>query len=530
MSRDNDATRDDWDESREGEYDPSPDRPRPRHARFHGSQDDLQRRNRQLPPARRRFTPAGDTSGAQRPRAGRPEPGQRPPHAERQNRDFYEDEQYRQAEPRRRQTREPRTEEEEYEQYRQYQQRQQRAQRFRTTREFGEEPAEQAGRYPRRPYYTPDDERESYRRTPSPPRRVTRREREDYPLNTPVPATRAARTRSRPPTRPATSTAREPRPQRRGWSTLLIGCAGGVITVAIIAAVVAFLVFRALPGIVPGLGIGTSSYSAQQQTLPLGISGNITQLVIQNPVGNIGITINNNATSGTLTYIKKTQATSQSNANTEFARMKVTALPGSSSGCSAASCLAITTTLPNSSNDAVDMMITLPPQNPSPTFTLSSTTQKGNVSVQNFNGLLSLSDDTGNISVTGGLLSAGSCLQARLGNVSFAGTLETTKPPAINPCYGNPINAASASNDQPWYSMKSGTGNVDATFNTLSTNVQLDVTARNQGKIIDDFNLAVKQNPDGSSNYFGPLLPNTQPAAFLTLTVDTGNITLHKAS
>jgi hypothetical protein len=60
--------------------------------------------------------------------------------------------------------------------------------------------------------------------------------------------------------------------------------------------------------------------------------------------------------------------------------------------------------------------------------------------------------------------------------------------------------------------------------------VQLDVTAPNQGKITSDFPLAIKKNSDGSSNYFGPLLPNTQPAAFLTLTVDVaGNITLRKA-
>jgi hypothetical protein len=157
--------------------------------------------------------------------------------------------------------------------------------------------------------------------------------------------------------------------------------------------------------------------------------------------------------------------------------------------------------------------------------------QSGNISVQNFNGLLSLAvNNTGNISVKGGLLNAGSCLQAHLGNVTFTGILETSKPPAINPCYGNPIAASGASNDQPWYSMKTGTGNLDVSFSTLSTDVQLDVTAPNQGKITSDFPLAIKKNSDGSSNYFGPLLPNTQPAAFLTLTVDVaGNITLRKA-
>jgi hypothetical protein len=312
---------------------------------------------------------------------------------------------------------------------------------------------------------------------------------------------------------------------------LLIGCAGGLVTIAIIAAAVAILLFRVLPNAIPGFPIGTASYANKQQSLSLPITGNITQLTIQNPVGTITISTDNNATTGMLTYTKKTRATSQSNANAEFARMAVIVNPGSNAGCPAASCLALTATVPNTINDAVDMVITLPPQSPSPTFTLTSTMQNGNISVQNFNGLLSLAVNiSGNISVKGGLLDAGSCLQAHLGNVTFTGTLDTAKAPSINPCYGNLINAGGASNQQPWYSMKTGTGNVDATFNTLSTNVQLGVTVPDKGEINNDFNLAIKQNADGSSNYFGPLLPNTQPTAFLILTVDvSGNITLHKA-
>ncbi len=294
--------------------------------------------------------------------------------------------------------------------------------------------------------------------------------------------------------------------------------------------------FHSLPNVIPGFNIGTSIYSDKQQTVSLPITASTSQLVIQNPVGNVSVTTGSASTSGSLTYIKRTQASSQSNATAEFARITVAV----KSGCTSAKCLAVTTTLPNTGSDSVDMLITLPPQlNPAATFMLSSTTQKGNISVQNFNGLLSLTDDTGNISVKGGLLSAGSCLQARIGNVDFAGILqtETDKPPTVNPCTGTPVAPSGASNQQPWYAMKTGTGNIDVTFITPSTvtqpiNVLLGATIANQGKIISDFNIAVKQNSDGTSSYFGPLLPNAQPqpTALLILTVDvSGDITLHKA-
>ncbi len=471
-----------------------------------------QERSRQLPPARRRFTPTRDTTGYQRQqpsqqRPASPATGQRPSNPRRQPRGYRTDEEYeqyqqrRRTEPRRRQPRDFRSDDEEYEQYQQRRR------------------PEQPGRYAHPPVYAREDDY--------------------YTVDTPAPGTR---TRSAPLTTPPKETGQptqQARPRRRAWSTLLIGCAGGFVTVAIIIIVLAVLVFHSLPNVIPGLNIGTSSYSDKQQTVTLPITASITQMIIQNPVGNVSVTTDNAATSGTLTYIKRTQATSQGNATAEFTRIAVTVKSGSSSGCTAG-CLAVTTTLPNAGSDSVDMVITLPPQqNPSATFMLSSITQKGNVSVQNFNGLLSLTDDTGNISVKGGLLSAGSCLQARIGNVAFAGLLQTAtdKPPTVNPCTGNPVNPSGASNQQPWYVMKTGTGNIDVTFITPSAstqpiNVLVGATIANQGKIISDFNIAVKQNPDGTSSYFGPLLPDAQPqpTALLILTVDvSGNITLHKA-
>jgi len=338
-------------------------------------------------------------------------------------------------------------------------------------------------------------------------------------------------------TRPRSGAPR--RRKRQGvWSTLLVGCIGGIVTVGIVVGILLFVLYRSLPSILPGLGIGTTTYTDTQHSVPLTFTASITQLDIQNPVGNVTISVDSNATTGTLTYTKKAQANSSSSAATEFGRINVTAGPGGTgTTCLASSCLAVIASLPTTGSDSVDMAIVLPPQGASPIFTISSVTQKGNLTVQNFNGLLSLTDDTGNISVTGGLLEAGSCLQSRIGNVSFSGTLEIANPPTINPCTGNPINpnAGNASN-QPWYSMKTGTGNIDVTFlmppgATQPPNFMLGVTIGNKGAIKGDFNLPVTQNPDGSSNYFGPLLPNTQPQAFLTLTVDVaGTITLHKAA
>ncbi len=337
--------------------------------------------------------------------------------------------------------------------------------------------------------------------------------------------------------RPRSGTPR--RQKRRGaWSTLLVGCIGGIITVVVIVAVLVLVLYHSLPSILPGLGIGTTTYTDKQQSVPLAITASITRLEVQNPVGDVTISVDSSATTSTLTYTKKTQASSSSSAATEFGRINVTAGPGGTSAtCPVSSCLAVTASLPATGSDSVEMAIVLSSLNPSLPSTISEKTQKGNISVQGFQGLLALTDDTGNISVTGGLLEAGSCLQSRIGNVSFSGTLEIANPPTINPCAGNPINPnAGSANNQPWYSVKTGTGNIDVTFlvppgAAQQPSFMLDVTIANKGAIKGDYNLQVTQNPDGSSNYFGPLLPNTQPKAFLTLTVDVaGTITLHKAA
>jgi hypothetical protein len=333
--------------------------------------------------------------------------------------------------------------------------------------------------------------------------------------------------------RPKTQTTQLPvRRQRRVWSTLLIGCAGGVITVALLLAAVAFLFLRNAPIHVGIGGIGKSSYSKQiaQQTLP--ITANVTQLQIHNRVGNISIMVDPSATQGTLTGVMKVQAGSSSEADKEFGRIKVDVTSSSNQ-----STLIVNATVPDtsggllaSSGDSVDLKIVLPQTvNPSPPFKLSMTADiaaAGNIAVQNFNGLLTLTNNTGNISVTGGLQSEGSCLQTHVGNVTFAGNLVTGQAAdtGLVPCTTN-----TTQNSHPWFSFKSGTGSITVTLSAVTSNLTLDANT-NSGKINgSEFGLNVQQNSDGSASYYGPLMPGTSPTAVLALTVSTGDITLHKA-
>lgn len=308
-------------------------------------------------------------------------------------------------------------------------------------------------------------------------------------------------------------------------STLLIGFLGAIITIALIVGIGWFFLIHTLQVSLPGLGIGTSKFTAAQQTVPLNITANVTQLQIINNVGNITISDDNTLTTGgKLTYVKRTQASSSSDAASKFGRIQVKVQPGNSAACPQASCLVVSAGVPTNIPGSVDMTIVLPAQNPSPQFVLNGKTQTGNIAVQNFSGLLTLTDDTGNVDVKGGLLDAGSCLQVRFGNITFAGTLATGTPPAINPCQGNPVTTSGSS--QPWYSFKDGTGNIDVTLNAVSANIILDATVFDQGKLTSEYPITFP--PSSSPGYNGPLLPGTQPTARLLLSLDTGNITLHK--
>ena len=334
---------------------------------------------------------------------------------------------------------------------------------------------------------------------------------------------RRSGTRSSPPT-PAPRT-RKRRARRSIWSTLLIGVLGGIIAIALVAGIGWFFLIHTLQVSFPGLGIGTSTYTSSPQSVPLNITASITQLQVTNFSGNITISDNSAITSGgTLTYVKKTQASSSSSAASDFARIQVQALPGTSAACPATSCMTVSVNAPQTIPATVDLTLVLPAQSPSPPFVLDAkSTQTGNIGVQDFSGLLSASGNIGNIAVKGGLLDSGSCLQTIKGNITFAGTLATGMPPTINPCQGNPVTSGSS---QPWYSFKDGTGNIDASLNAISANIILDAAVFNQGKISSEFPITIP--PASPPSYDGPLVPGTHPSAILLITVDTGNITLHK--
>jgi hypothetical protein len=390
-------------------------------------------------------------------------------------------------------------------------------QRRRMSRQSRQEAYARLRQRPRQPIYSRDETYAAY------PYLQQRR----YPLTDPE-----VEEYTRPVTRPGARPQPTQQPERRRrsfWSTLLIGCIGGVITVVLILGVIAFALFRSMP-----FNIGNSSkvsYTKQsQQSLP--ITASVKQLQIHNHVGNITIIADTSATQGTLTAVKKVQASSSSDADQEFGLIPVNVKMGSDP-----SILTVNATVPDtsggflaSSSDSVDLTLVLPSSvvnnNPASPFMLSAgIAATGDLSVQNFNGLLTLTDNIGNISVTHGLLVEGSCLQTNNGNATFDGSLGTITDSGLIPCTTN-----TTQNSHPWFSIKSGTGNVDVTLSAATTNIILDANTNN-GKINSGkFGLNIQQNSDGSASYYGPLVPGSSPTALLALTISTGNVNLHKAA
>ena len=429
-----------------------------------------------------------------------------------------------QAPPRPRQTRNFREEEEREGSYRQSPPPPDLRQEPRTTRPVREDmyrDSEQRPQHPRPPRDPRERDYPGERYVDAPRRREIDTEAHhnaDYEAyRRPV---RRSGTRSSRPSTPAA-----PPPKRRArrsiWSTLLIGVIGGIVTIALVVGIGWFFLVHTLQVNFPGLGIGTSTYTAPQQTLPLQITSSITQVQVINNTGNISIS---DGSTGSLTYTKKTQASNSSSAASNFTHMQVQVQPGNSAACPSTSCLTIVSSQPATIVGSVDLTIVLPAQSPTTQFVLSAQTQGGNISVQNFSGLLTLTNNIGNVNVAGGLLNTGSCLQTVKGNITFAGTLETGTPPTINPCRGNSVTTTSSS--QPWYSFKDGTGNIDVSLNTVSANIILDAAIFNSGQISSEYPITIP--PGNPPSYTGPLLPGTHPTAMLLISIDTGNITLHK--
>src|SRR5712692_2103459 len=268
----------------------------------------------------------------------------------------------------------------------------------------------------------------------------------------------------RPALRPATRMQPSQRP-RRIWSTLLIGCIGGIVTVLLILGISAFVLSRTLPSGLGGI-IGSKSSFTKQVQQPLPISATTRQLQVHNRVGNLSIMVDSTATQATLSAVEKVQASSSSDANKEFGRISVNVKAGSDP-----SILVVKATVPDTSggllaglSDSVDMTIVLPSMVNTISASVAST---GDISVQNFTGLLNLTGNMGNISVQGGLLTEGSCLQTNRGNVTFNGLLiiGANSHTGHIPC----TTKNTTQNPHPWFSIKSGVGNVDVTLGANTT-------------------------------------------------------------
>jgi hypothetical protein len=340
---------------------------------------------------------------------------------------------------------------------------------------------------------------------------------DDFHVPTARPARSSRSRRSYAPPRDERRPRRRSR-RRRVWPWLLVGCAGGIVMLVLAAAIVVLLAIHSATGGnisgLPGIpGLPKSANYTRQSTQTLSVSS-LGLLQVQDPIGNVTITVDPNATSATLTTIKHVKVASSSAAQGEFSKIAVQVQPIGSG-------LSINATVPDSGgilgthNDSVDLELVLPQSaiatgSTPPAFSVSMSI--GNITLKNAGGLLTLKDDVGNITVNQGVLYDGSHLETGTGNVAYSGNINT---------------APATGNAAPLYKLQSETGNVNAAL-PASTNVILDANT-NLGKINSEFPINVT-NSDGAANYYGPLLANSTPAptAILTLDVSTGNVTIQE--
>jgi hypothetical protein len=333
---------------------------------------------------------------------------------------------------------------------------------------------------------------------------------------------------------------RTPHPRRRAgrrvFSTLLVGCLGGIITLVVVAAVIGFLVLHNTP-LGQNLGVGKSTYTRpDQQALPL---GNATQIIIKSQAGNILVSTDHNSGNVSVTSLKKVQAGSQEEANNRFRSIGLLTRQisqGADPSCIATSCLLISTSVPAGSasgpfgggnSDTVDLNVIVPGSfsNPVSPSMLTITTNAGNIAVNGFNGILNLNSIAGNINVAhNAIIFAGTCIQTTHGNVTIAqgSFFDPNQPSNLVPCK----NTTSA-NPHPWFSINSGVGNVTIVLRSDNTDLLLDALAI-KGKIRDSFGPEIPPASDGSSAYHGSLLPNTNPVASLYIIASTGDIAISK--
>ncbi|HLI06658.1 MAG TPA: hypothetical protein VKV40_08830 [Ktedonobacteraceae bacterium] len=322
------------------------------------------------------------------------------------------------------------------------------------------------------------------------------------------------------------SARRRPRRRRRTWPILLLGCLGGILLVVVAIAVLIFVAVNrtvgtmplpgGIPGSVPVPGIGGNNPSTFTKTdvqlLPIP-GGTIAQVQVHNQIGNITLNTDPSAQQVTVTALKTVKAASQSVAQPDFNHMQV-----QSAFDQTTKTLTVSASVPNSSgsllgshNDTIDLTIVLPassPDNGNSPVPLDIETSVGNIQVTGLNGVMTVKDDIGNVTVQGQLFD-GSHLETGTGNVTFNGSLDTTLNPQAN------------------YKFQCEVGNLNVTL-PATTNVTLDANT-NVGNIKSAFPINV-QSSDGSASYYGPLLPNASPAPTVTLVLDvsSGNIGLQK--
>ena len=180
----------------------------------------------------------------------------------------------------------------------------------------------------------------------------------------------------------------------------------------------------------------------------------------------------------------------------------------------------VTTTIPGSdglihgSGDAVNITITLTQKlfaSASAPLQLGIQAALGNVNVDSVIGVMHIIGNIGNVTVTKATLISGSSIGTDQGDVTFSGI----------------IAAPTDTTTQASFVINSGKGKIDATL-PGSTNVILS-TYTNGGTIHSDFPINITTS-SGSANYRGPLnaAATSQSSAVLTIDVSTGDIYIHK--
>ena len=331
----------------------------------------------------------------------------------------------------------------------------------------------------------------------------------------------------------------EPTRKRRVWPILLAGCGIGFILAIAALALSVLLGVNALQnnGHITGLpGLPSSHPFTQTETHVVTLT-QLSNVLICDKIGNVTMTVDPNASKTTITAVKTVQSTNASAANSLLQKISVEIQPpntitkplscttlqttttptDTTTQATATSSLIINVSLPQVTDNQVDLTITVPPiaiQNDQPSLALNIEAPRGNIDVEGISGKLRLQGTTGNITVTKAILINGSQLQTSEGNITFSGFLLVPTDP-------------NAQSDVK-YMLSNETGNINVTL-PANTNVMLD-TYTNIGTITSEFPIKVN-NQGGTISYDGPLNSSagTSTSATLILHLSSGNVHIQKS-